>query len=256
MSTELCHVWEQSTSSSPSSPPSSSWTPALSLQTPRSWSSSVVRPRADGSHEMLVIGGVGAGNQTLASIEVVSLSPSPRSDYLPVSLPSGLSAHCAVQLNSSHTLIAGGSTASSMANISRSSWYLTEEGLLPATSMIQARAGHSCTSLVSPIGEVEVVVVGGVTMAGVRKVLDTVEIFNPRTGRWRLGPSLPRPIFGGSMLELSGQPVLFGGRYEDEDTGLHQSSQSYLYQNTWRSGALRLRDPRDLATILPAPPAC
>ena len=255
MSTELCHVWEQSTSS-PSSPPSSSWTPALSLQTPRSWSSSVVRPRADGSHEMLVIGGVGAGNQTLASIEVVSLSPSPRSDYLPVSLPSGLSAHCAVQLNSSHTLIAGGSTASSMANISRSSWYLTEEGLLPATSMIQARAGHSCTSLVSPIGEVEVVVVGGVTMAGVRKVLETVEIFNPRTGRWRLGPSLPRPIFGGSMLELSGQPVLFGGRYEDEDTGLHQSSQSYLYQNTWRSGALRLRDPRDFATILPAPPAC
>ena len=255
MSTELCHVWEQSSTSSSSSP-RASWSPSLSLKTPRSWSSSVVRPRAEGSQEMLVIGGVGPGNETLASIEVVSLTPRPRADYLPLSLPSGLSAHCAVQLNSSHTLIAGGSTASFMANISRSTWYLTEDRLLPATSMIQARAGHACTSLVSPIGEVEVVVVGGVTMAGVRKVLDTVEIFNPRTGRWRLGPSLPRPVFGGSMLELSGQPVLFGGRYEDDQTGLHQSSQSYLYQNTWRSGALRLRDPRDLATILPAPPAC
>ena len=215
----------------------------------------MVRPGLEGGVEMLVVGGVGRDNKTLNSLEILSLSPSPRTSLLPISLPSGLSSHCTVQLNSSHTFIVGGATGSLMTNITSSSWYLTRDTLIPAPSMSQARAGHSCTSLVSPVGEVEVAVAGGVTMAGVRTVLDTVEIFNPRTGDWRQGPRLPRPLFGGSMLELSGQPVLFGGRYQDQ-TGLHQTAQSYLYQNIWRSGALRLREPRDLATVLPAPPSC
>ena len=254
VSTDQCHVWRQST---PTFTPSSSlWSPDLRLRSPRSWTSSVVRPGPDeGSLEMLVVGGVGSDNIPLATVEVVSLSPHPHTTLLPHTFPSGLSSHCTVQLNSSHTFIAGGALSVPMDRISRSAWHLTREGLLPATSMMQARAGHSCTSLVSSFGEVEVVVVGGVTMAGVRTVLDTVEIFNPRTGDWRLGPRLPRPLFGASMLELSGQPVLFGGRYQDE-TGLHQTAHSYLYQNIWRSGSLRLGGPRDLAALLPAPPTC
>ena len=77
--------------------------------------------------------------------------------------------------------------------------------------MTQARSGHTCTSQVSPVGELEVVVVGGVTMDQVRTVLDTVEIWNSVTGLWRQGPQLPYPVFGASMLQLSGQPVLMGG---------------------------------------------
>ena len=53
----------------------------------------------------------------------------------------------------------------------------------------QARAGHTCTTLVSPVGEVEVMVAGGVTVTrGVRRVLDTVEIWSTTTGQWRHGP--------------------------------------------------------------------
>ena len=64
-------------------------------------------------------------------------------------------------------------------------------------------------------GEVEVVVVGGVTVTrtGVRTVVDTVEIWNSVTGHWRQGPSLPWPLFGAAMLELSGQPVLLGNNW-------------------------------------------
>ena len=119
----------------------------------------------------------------------------------------------------------------------------------------QARSGHTCTSQVSPVGEMEVVVVGGVTMDQVRTVVDTVEIWNSATGLWRSGPSLPYPVFGAAMLQLSGQPVLMGGRYEDK-TGLHQTSGTYLYQNTWRSGALKLKVSRDQAVVVPAPPQC
>ena len=53
----------------------------------------------------------------------------------------------------------------------------------------QARAGHTCTTQVSPVGEVEVMVAGGVTVTrGVRRVLDTVEIWSTTTGQWRHGP--------------------------------------------------------------------
>ena len=58
VSTDQCHVWRQST---PTFTPSSSlWSPELRLRSPRSWTSSVVRPGPDeGSLEMLVVGGVG-----------------------------------------------------------------------------------------------------------------------------------------------------------------------------------------------------
>ena len=58
------------------------------------------------------------------------------------------------------------------------------------TQLLQARAGHTCTTQVSPVGEVEVVVAGGVTitLSGVRVVLDSVEIMSSVTGQWRRGP--------------------------------------------------------------------
>ena len=49
--------------------------------------------------------------------------------------------------------------------------------------------------------------------------------------------------------------TLSGGRYEDK-TGLHQTAGTYLYQNTWRSGALKLKGSRDQAVVVPAPPQC
>ena len=55
---------------------------------------------------MVIIGGSDTNNQSLASIERVSLTRR-RSVTSNVRLPLPLSGHCAVQINSTHTFIAG-----------------------------------------------------------------------------------------------------------------------------------------------------
>ena len=103
----------------------------------------------------------------------------------------------------------------------------------------------------------EVMVVGGIGLSdvGTRMVLDSVEIYNIGTGQWRKGHKLPSPVFGAGLLELAGQPMLIGGRYQDEDQ-LLQSASSYMYQNSWRSSTIKMRNPRDLAVTVAAPAFC
>ena len=106
-------------------------------------------------------------------------------------------------------------------------------------------------------GEVEVLVVGGIGLprVGTRMVLDSVEIYNVATGRWRKGDKLPYPVFGAGLLELAGQPLLIGGRYQVDDQ-LLQSDDIFIYQHSWRSSSLKMRSPRDQAVTLAAPPGC
>ena len=214
----------------------------MSLLTARAWSASVLRPSLGGDQsgagqEMVVVGGVGPGNVTLDTVELVSINDRGMVSTLSqVRLPTPLAGHCAVQLNSTHTFIAGivdtlsgyhlltiisggspsglGGLSGTSINITNQAWLLTASQVLPVESMREARTGHSCTTRVSLSGGVEVVVVGGVGVSlsgsGVRRVLDTVEIWSSETGHWRQGVSLARPMFGASMLELSGQPVLIG----------------------------------------------
>ena len=115
---------------------------------------------------MVIIAGVNNNNQTLATIERISLSKR-RSALSNVRLPLPLSGHCAVQINSTHTFITGalnrkhhmrivpcikqsvsGGSSSGLAglsgdsNISNKTWYLTSSEVIPAEDMVQV--GWEC----------------------------------------------------------------------------------------------------------------
>ena len=123
--------------------------------------------------------------------------------------------------------------------------------------MVQARSVHSCSLIVTRGGGLEVLVVGGIGLSrvGTRMVLDSIEIYNVATGIWRKGDKLPYPVFGAGLLELAGQPLLIGGRYQVDDQ-LLQSDDIFIYQHSWRSSALKMRSPRDQAVTVAAPVGC
>ena len=86
-------------------------------------------------------------------------------------------------------------------------------------------------------------------------MLDSVEIYNAATGRWMKGDKLPYPMFESGLLELAGQPLLIGGRYQVEDQ-LLQSDDIFTHQHSCRSSALKMMSPRDLAVTVAAPAGC
>ena len=107
----------------------------------RSWSASVLVPGHDGSLDMLVIGGVDQNNVTVDTIEKINVA-SRQSRTMNLTMSQPLSGHCAVQVNSTHTFIAGGSASglaglAGQTDISNRSWYLTEDEMIPAEDMIQ-----------------------------------------------------------------------------------------------------------------------
>ena len=87
------------------------WSASVSLVSPRAWSASTLRPGpAAQSLEMIIIGGVDADNNTLDTVEILTLDPghsSGESRLSDMRLPAPVSGHCAVQINSTHTFIAG-----------------------------------------------------------------------------------------------------------------------------------------------------
>ena len=87
------------------------WSASVSLVSPRAWSASTLRPGpAAHSLEMIIIGGVDADNNTLDTVEILTLDPghsSGESRLSEMRLPAPVSGHCAVQINSTHTFIAG-----------------------------------------------------------------------------------------------------------------------------------------------------
>ena len=248
--TDKCHIWKKS----------NNWSPPFAMSSSRAWAASVLTPTT--SHDqMVVMGGVDQNNVTLDTIEVIDIKTR-KSIKIGLTLPTPLAGHCAVQLNSTHTFVAGGAVTGlagffALASFSNKAWFLSERGLTDAGQLAQARSVHSCTTVVSRAGEMEVMVVGGIGLSnvGTRMVLDSVEIYNIGTGKWRKGQKLPWPVFGAGLLELAGQPMLIGGRYQDNDQ-LRQSDSSFMYQNSWSSSTLKMRNPRDLAVTVAAPSFC
>jgi N-acetylneuraminic acid mutarotase len=226
----------------------------------RAWAASVIKPKTN-QNQMIVFGGVDQNNVTLDSIEIIDIKAR-KSMKISLTLPTPLAGHCAVQLNSSHTFVAGGATAGlagfgESSNFSNQAWILSDAGWTNAGQMVQARSVHSCSLMVTRGGGLEVLIVGGIGLSrvGTRMVLDSVEMYNVATGRWRKGHKLPYPVFGAGLLELAGQPMLIGGRYQEEDQ-LLQSDDSFIYQHSWRSATLKMRNPRDLAVTVAAPAGC
>ena len=248
--TNTCYSWSRS----------HKWSTPILMSSSRAWAASVLTPTTS-NHQMIVFGGIDKNNVTLDTIEVIDIE-SNKSIKLGLNLPQPLAGHCAVQLNSSHTFIVGGAVSDwagfgLSVNLSNQAWILSEAGWTSAGELAVARSGHSCSTVMPGVGGVEVVVAGGIglSMVGTRTVLDSVEVYNVATGRWRTGDKLPSPVFGAGILELAGQPLLIGGRYQKEDK-LLQSDSSYIYQQSWRVSPLRMKTPRDQAAVLAAPAFC
>ena len=102
------------------------------------------------------------------------------------------------------------------------------------------------------------VVAGGVGLdkVGTRVVLNTVEIYNIITGRWRKAGSLPSAVFGAGLLQLSGHIVMIGGRQEQGGQLVQTGGLVMYQQEAWRESSLALESQRDLAVTLYAPSFC
>ena len=91
-------------------------------------------------------------SRTLDTLEVVDPKLG-RSTLLSTRLPRPLAGLCAVQLNSSHTLVVGGAGAglaglAGQTALSNQTWlYSSAGGFQPAGELSQARTGHSCVAL-------------------------------------------------------------------------------------------------------------
>ena len=242
--TNRCHFWGGS----------HSWSPPLAMSSSRAWAASVLS-----QGQVVIMGGIDQNNVTLDSIEVIDIKTR-KSKKLELSLPSPLAGHCAVQLNSSHIFVAGGAGDglagfAEPADYSSKAWVVGGGVWSHAGNMHHPRSLHSCSLL----GGVEVVVAGGVGLdkVGTRTVLDTVEIYNTVTGRWRKAGSLPSPVFGAGLLQLSGQIVMIGGRQEQGGQLLQTGGLVMYQQEEWEeSSSLALESPRDLAVTLHAPSFC
>ena len=175
-----------------------------------------------------------------------------------IRLPGPLAGHCAVQVNSSHTLVVGGAVGGilDIPALTGRVWMLGPGGWAEMEGLAVARAGHACSASLSRDNGLEVVVAGGFTVVkDVRRLLDTVEVFNVGTGGWRRGEDLPYPTFGAGLIQLAGSPLMIGGRAIVGEK-MVQLGQTFQYRRGWRTAPLTLSSPRDMAVTVEAPPFC
>ena len=115
--------------------------------------------------------------------------------YGPI-LPIPLSGHCAVSINDTHIFIAGGYNPPYHF---KSSYILDmsigKEDFEPVADMIHGRYGHSCGKVFTIFKKVKLVAAGGLK-------LESVELFSMDTGVWKMGHSLPNPIFRAATVQV------------------------------------------------------
>ncbi len=121
--------------------------------------------------------------------------------------------HTANVIGVGRVLIAGGVDANGLVTKTCEIFDLRRGVFVPTGSLSVPRAGHRAVTL--PDGRV--LVIGGTsnvgtTLKALGAMLKTTEIYNPATGTWTAGPSLPSPIGGnGAVLLPSGKVLITGG---------------------------------------------
>ena len=153
-----------------------------------------------------VTGGIN-GNETLTSSEV--LDPNGWSLKLP-DLPTPISDHCMVQLNSTTAMVIGGfQNKSTSRNTYILNTILGDWILGPPLNTRRVRSGCGRIKKSLKIPEFQIIVVGGVGSADV----PSVEILDEETFTWKEGSLLPFGIPDGRLVEdPAGGVILVGGR--------------------------------------------
>ena len=128
-----------------------------------------------------------------------------------VDLPTPLSGHCLVKLNSSHVFLAGGHVTgygySAAAYI-----YSSTSGFVRVEDMKTPREVHGCAL------HGEQVWVGGGSGGGGK----STEYYSLSSSSWLPGPALPRYTYGGRMITSGGKLTMIGNKkiWQLETTGL------------------------------------
>lgn len=145
---------------------------------------------------ILVVGGRD-GSGALSNVELFVPSGNTGSWIAMSSMPSGRYDHTATLLYDGRVLIAGGIDI--FAPTSVVFIYSQTNNQWTTSSMLVARIGHTATEL--PDGNV--VIIGGSSQ--------TTEVYNPITGTWTFGVSLPTYQSDHSAVRISNNIVIIGG---------------------------------------------
>lgn len=114
-------------------------------------------------------------------------------------LPSAFHAHCQVLMGTS-VYVAGGTGPTHYL----SSVFVLESGVWRSLSpMITSRHGHSCIAF-----EGKMYAIGG---RGSLDYLPTVEIYDPISDNWAVGPPLPTSLASAQVINYQDSILLFGG---------------------------------------------
>ena len=100
------------------------------------------------------------------------------------------------------------------------------------------RANHACTWIKDNSGNIkELLVTGGVGKPLFYSALDTTEIYSMKYGYWKMGPRLPYPVFGASLVipEKSAYANVFlvgGCQYNDDEERVGQCKKVLVLTNS------------------------
>ena len=100
------------------------------------------------------------------------------------------------------------------------------------------RANHACTWIKDNSGNIkELLVTGGVGKPLFYSALDTTEIYSMKYGYWKMGPRLPYPVVGASLVipEKSAYANVFlvgGCQYNDDEERVGQCTEILMLTNS------------------------
>ena len=100
------------------------------------------------------------------------------------------------------------------------------------------RSNHACTWVKDNSGNIkELLVTGGVGKPLFYSALDTTEIYSMKYGYWKMGPRLPYPVVGASLVipqksDYSKVFLVGGCQYNDDEERVGQCKKVLVLKNS------------------------
>jgi len=163
-------------------------------------------------------------------------------------LPEAVHVHAITSINSTVSLLSGGCTSATCS--SPLTWYFNHETNVfsPGPSLLEGRRYHGSATIVDKVTKAKIPMVTG----GVGNDLDSTELLI--NGQWQSGPTLPKALYGHSIVEIQGDAFLFGGylgggKYNSANYQLTCSSGTC----SWSTNNQELKVARYYTVAIPVP---
>lgn len=138
-----------------------------------------------------------------------------------IDLPIAVAYHCMVLINKSIPMVIGGQPEPFKSTRKTFILSVTENIWKKGPELLSPRRFHFCSSInINNCSAAETIIVAGGKNDSYEMALSTVEILEHGWTGWRLGPELPHPLYGATMVRHpNGGVVIIGGnslkRYSD-----------------------------------------